>query len=508
MNLELAKGRLDMKRTSWFGLLGSIIGLVTLLTLVGSASARGGEAQVGQQSLDNTIAAPASVPISSTFTYQGQLKTGSGPLTAVCNFQFSLWDAASAGNQIGVTQTSNGIAVTGGLFTVLLNSGGQFGAAFTGDARWLQIAVQCGSDGGFTTLSPRQPLTAAPYALALPGLHVQQNISSTNLIGGYNSNVVSPTVIGSVIAGGGTSVDPNQVWADFSTVGGGIGNSATGSASTIGGGQFNMAHGTAATASGGYSNTANGGYSTVGGGAYNNAFGYETTVNGGVQNLATGNNSTIGGGAGNTASNLYTTVSGGVSNTVSGVGATIGGGGYNGSAYFGNTAQGTASTIGGGYENTTSGDISTVGGGYLNTASGFDSLIGGGRFNIGSGSIATVVGGESNTASGASSFVGGGAFNTASGRDATVPGGLSNSATMTYTFAAGYRAKANHQGAFVWGDSTAADFTSTANDQFLVRAASVPMRPPRNCTSRPAAAIPCHRHSLINLILVTTRACD
>jgi hypothetical protein len=41
---------------------------------------------------------------------------------------------------------------------------------------------------------------------------------------------------------------------------------------------------------------------------------------------------------------------------------------------------------------------------------------------------------------------------------------------MSYTLAAGRSAKANHQGAFVWGDSTDDDFASSANDQFLVRA--------------------------------------
>jgi len=41
---------------------------------------------------------------------------------------------------------------------------------------------------------------------------------------------------------------------------------------------------------------------------------------------------------------------------------------------------------------------------------------------------------------------------------------------MSYTLAAGRRAKANHDGAFVWADSTNAEFASTANDQFLVRA--------------------------------------
>lgn len=39
-----------------------------------------------------------------------------------------------------------------------------------------------------------------------------------------------------------------------------------------------------------------------------------------------------------------------------------------------------------------------------------------------------------------------------------------------YSFAAGTQAKANHTGAFVWGDNTFADFASTGNNQFLIRA--------------------------------------
>jgi hypothetical protein len=106
------------------------------------------------------------------FTYQGQIKNASGPVNSTCDFQFTLWDDAGSGsppaggNQIGLVQTTTGVSVTNGLFTVQLNGGGEFGGnAFNGDARWLQIAVQCAGDPGYTTLSPRQSLTPAPYAL-------------------------------------------------------------------------------------------------------------------------------------------------------------------------------------------------------------------------------------------------------------------------------------------------------------------------------------------------------
>jgi hypothetical protein len=57
----------------------------------------------------------------------------------------------------------------------------------------------------------------------------------------------------------------------------------------------------------------------------------------------------------------------------------------------------------------------------------------------------------------------------ASGAGATVSGGLSNTASGELSFAAGSRAKATHNGSFVWADSTAADFGSTLANQFNIR---------------------------------------
>jgi hypothetical protein len=51
-----------------------------------------------------------------------------------------------------------------------------------------------------------------------------------------------------------------------------------------------------------------------------------------------------------------------------------------------------------------------------------------------------------------------------------VPGGIANEAAGVNSFAAGQRAKANHDGTFVWGDQISADFTSTGANQFLIRA--------------------------------------
>jgi hypothetical protein len=104
----------------------------------------------------------AQSPVGTAFTYQGQLKQASAPLDGSADFQFSLWDAASNGTQIGFTVAVDAVDVAAGLFSVTLD----FGAGvFNGEARWLQIAVRSPAGGGlFTTLSPRQPLSVTPYA--------------------------------------------------------------------------------------------------------------------------------------------------------------------------------------------------------------------------------------------------------------------------------------------------------------------------------------------------------
>jgi hypothetical protein len=212
----------------------------------------------------------------------------------------------------------------------------------------------------------------------------------------------------------------------------------------------------------------------IGGGGFNG------TINGPSGTILTGDNSnrvtdwfgTVGGGIKNRAGNddatpdnaRFATVGGGDANTASNLASTVGGG-------SGNSASGTYSTVGGGSGNSANNSFSTVGGGDGNTAFGFTSTVGGGNGNTASNNYSTVGGGNSNTASGERGTVGGGSSNTAGGFNSVVPGGEANSATGNYSFAAGRRAKAFHQGAFVWADSTDADFSSTANDQFIIRAA-------------------------------------
>lgn len=81
-----------------------------------------------------------------------------------------------------------------------------------------------------------------------------------------------------------------------------------------------------------------------------------------------------------------------------------------------------------------------------------------------------VVGGGFGNSAGYLAVAGLGNGNTASGYYATVPGGNNNQAAGQNSFAASQRAKALHDGTFVWADAQAADFASLASNQFLIRA--------------------------------------
>jgi hypothetical protein len=100
---------------------------------------------------------------SSAFTYQGQLTQSGSPANGLYEMQFTLFDAATNSNQVGLSVTVAPVAVINGLFSATLD----FGAApFDGSPRWLEIAVNVyGSDGVTTILRPRQSLTPTPYAI-------------------------------------------------------------------------------------------------------------------------------------------------------------------------------------------------------------------------------------------------------------------------------------------------------------------------------------------------------
>ena len=102
-------------------------------------------------------------PAGTTFTYQGQLRQGGSPIDGLVDLQFKLFNEEVLGVQIGATVTQLNVDVDNGLLTADIDFGP---AAFEGSERWLEIAVRSPAGiGSYVTLNPRQPVTAAPYAL-------------------------------------------------------------------------------------------------------------------------------------------------------------------------------------------------------------------------------------------------------------------------------------------------------------------------------------------------------
>ncbi|RIK64844.1 MAG: hypothetical protein DCC65_13400 [Planctomycetota bacterium] len=118
----------------------------------------------------------------SAITYQGQLKFGGVELNANCDFAFRLYDAPEGGAlvaEVGSEAAPVAIDVQKGVFTATLDFGD---GAFDGGERWLEVLVRDSALGGaFSTLTPRQQLTAAPYAL-----HALHGGDVTSLDEAYN----------------------------------------------------------------------------------------------------------------------------------------------------------------------------------------------------------------------------------------------------------------------------------------------------------------------------------
>jgi hypothetical protein len=400
------------------------------------------------------------------FTYQGRLTDNGAPFTGVVELDATLWDADTNGNQVIIGPRPPApvmVEVTNGLFTVELDFRK---GVFTGARRWLQISLRKDPDPApFTTLWPRQRITATPYAVTAGEL--TGAVPSDGLIGGYG-NIVAFDNPGNFFAGQGSDlIDLNASELTSGTVP----SEALGNAWKTGGntGTTPGTHFLGTTDNQPLELRVNGmrglrlqpvagndAVSVVGGSARNSvSFGVlgATIAGGGTTN--------------------YFGSSGAYSNAISGHWSTIGGG-------MGNNIRGIQGTIGGGFVNTIQSvaDGATIAGGLENTIQSFavGAIIGGGiQNNIQTNSrYGTIGGGFANwiLAGATHGTIGGGNLNLiqSDSQYGTVPGGQQNLAT-TLAFAAGFRAKASHAGSFVWADSTPADFSSTATNQFAVRAA-------------------------------------
>ncbi len=408
-------------------------------------------------------------PLGTAFTFSGRLVYQNQPANGNFDLHVALFDDATAGSQAGPPLNLNGLNIVSGLFITNMD----FGSVFDGKAYWLEINARPSGNGAYTTLVPRLAINPAPYALNAANLmtagsgpldiKVQgvralrleavssffPSLASINTIGGFSANRVFNGAIGATIAGGGYADPtisngdvPNEVGANFGSIGGGYLNSIRFGAfdSTIGGDSGNTVNSNSyrSTISGGSQNSIEdrAGGSTIGGG--------ERHV---IARLA--DNSTIGGGDGNTIQRgaQWASIGGGRQNVIkdTGIDCTVAGG------YQNSIGGGLGSTIGGGQINTIAGRIgsgSTISGGYQNAIGGAEgAAIGGGSSNLA---------GESGPGNGQAFFptIGGGSMNTAEGDYSTIPGGQNNVAAGAGSFAAGQNCNVLHDGCFMWSDGT------------------------------------------------------
>lgn len=328
--------------------------------------------------------------------------------------------------------------------------------SFTDAIYWKQ-GGNTGTTAGTSFLGTTDDQPLELHVNGKRALRLDPSTNCPNLIGGSENNAIAAGVVAGTIAGGGPA-DPNDaantsnsVFDDFGTIGGGSmnvagsddGDTTTQRFASVGGGSDNAAAAEFATVAGGEGNRVFDDHSTIAGGRDNWAG--DDDGDGSAQDFAT-----IGGGFDNEVLGTRSTIGGGANNHATGDRATIAGGAYNNADRY-----------------------ATVGGGQVNDATGFSSTIGGGTSNEASGEYSTIAGGRGNEVTAGDAVVSGGRNNRANGLVSMVPGGFQCWAEGFASFAAGYSARATHRGAFVWADTAGipVPFSSTAEDQFLIRAA-------------------------------------
>lgn len=118
------------------------------------------------------------------FTYQGSLKNAASAATGNFDFEFQLFDASTGGTQIGSTITTNTVAVVSGAFAVKLD----FGSAFPGANRFLEIHVRQTGGGAFTPLTPRQAVSSSPYSVKSLNADNAATANNATQLGGVAAN--------------------------------------------------------------------------------------------------------------------------------------------------------------------------------------------------------------------------------------------------------------------------------------------------------------------------------
>ncbi len=394
---------------------------------------------------------PSSLLAQSTaFTYQGRLNDGASPATGTYDFRFAIYDVLSGGGAIAAPVTNSATVVSNGLFAVALD----FGNQFPGANRWLEIGVRTNGAASFFTLSPRQALTPAPYAITAGNLvsgglaagtygnAVTLNNSGNQLAGSFSGNGAGVTNVNAATLNGLTSSNFWQLGGNAGVASGQfIGTTDTNALNLKVNGKTalqivsgttlpNVVGGLAGThpsflASGvsgaviAGGNAPSGGVTGFGGGDFQAVYDNDGTVGGGFGNKVGSNN-------GDLTDAAFATVAGGVFNSATNYAAAVCGG-------DGNLSGGSRAFVGAGFGNIAAGNFSVLGGGLQNLIQpGAErAVIGGGGGNVIAlnATYATIAGGSANSA--------GSVVTNSLTIGTTIAGGVSNRADCSWSFIGG-----------------------------------------------------------------------
>ena len=120
----------------------------------------------------------AQAQLTSAFTYQGTLDDRGGPANGSYDFQFSVFDALTQGNQIGTTLIQLDLDVTDGAFSTLLDFGaGIWQLPDVWPELYLEVLVRGDGDASYTTLAPRTLIRSTPYAVMASSVTVPLSLA-------------------------------------------------------------------------------------------------------------------------------------------------------------------------------------------------------------------------------------------------------------------------------------------------------------------------------------------
>jgi len=200
------------------------------------------------------IKASAVVPLGAGFTYQGKLNDAGAPANGNYDMIFNLYDAPTNGNVLGSFSIFGAVPVSNGLFTLELNSYGEFGpSAFNGQARWLQMGVRTNNNNALNPwiyLNPRQPLDPTPQAMF--ALNASNSVNASFAANAsFASSVADGSITSSKLAPGAVqagNLAPGAVaWSSLAGIPAGFADGvdndttyAAGLGLTLSGAQFNV----------------------------------------------------------------------------------------------------------------------------------------------------------------------------------------------------------------------------------------------------------------------------